>query len=333
MVYAFSRAFYVLKIFFCSTFCDNIFSSFVIEYLYVDKRIVEEILIMRTLYIDVYFLINFTTDILSLYFASRFSKVPTNTRRLIVSALIGALIAVITVFLPEFPILKFCVATVGLLLMAVAAPVDVSFRRRIKFAFAFVIFEALVGGAVSFLWEIMDKYISPLFGGTGSGTINHKMLIMSIIILLSMGVFKMIVSFFSNNQNEKSVDLEISFMDKLTVVSAFVDSGNLAVDPMDMSPIVLIKRDLAKQILPQNIIELKDVDSLDRSIKKRIRLIPISRGAETHVLVGVKVDSVKIINKSKKEDVFVTIAIDREGGTFGGFEALMPAAAIDNAIF
>ena len=287
----------------------------------------------KTLYIDVYFLINFTVDILSLYFASCFSKIPTTTKRLIVSALVGALIAIGVVLMPEYPLIKFILATVGLFIMGYIAPKNVSFKRKTKFVFAFLIFEALVGGVVTFIWGILDKYIARLFVGTEGGAVNRKMLFLSLIVLLSIGVFKMLVSFFSNIESEGSVDVEVSFLDKTATISAFVDSGNLAVDPMDMSPILLIKKDVAKTILPENIIDLCNIDSLDRSVKKRIRLIPISRGGETHVLVGVKVDSVKVIKDDKSEEILVTLAVDKEGGTFGGFKALMPSAALDNAIF
>ena len=98
-----------------------------------------------------------------------------------------------------------------------------------------------------------------------------------------------------------------------------------------MSPVLLLKKDVAKDILPENIINLCDIDMLERGIKKRIRLIPISRGGETHVLVGVKADSVRIVKDDINEELFVTVAIDKEGGTFGGFMALMPSAALDNA--
>ena len=142
----------------------------------------------------------------------------------------------------------------------------------------------------------------------------------------------MLISFFSNNESEGSVDLEISFREKMTKVSAFVDSGNLAIDPMDMSPVVLLKKDMAKDILPENIINLCDVDSLDRETKKRIRLIPVTRGGHTHVLVGIKADSVKLVRGDNSEELFVTVAIDKEGGSFGGYKALMPSAALDNAL-
>ena len=287
---------------------------------------------MRTLYIDVYFLINFTVDLLSLYFAACFSKIATSTKRLIISSVVGAIIAIITLMLPEIIWLKLICAAIGLVTVGLITPRRVGGRRRIKFVLAFIIFEALVGGAVSFLWGIFDRYISGFLDGAEGGAVNRKMLFLSLIILLSIGAFKMLVSFFSNNESEGSVELEISFRGQSVVISAFVDSGNLAIDPMDMSPILLIKKDLAKTILPENIIELSNIDSLDRGIKKRIRLIPVTRGGETHVLTGIKADTVKIIDKDRIEELRVTLAIDREGGDFGGYMALMPSAALDNAI-
>ena len=287
---------------------------------------------IKTLYIDVYFLINFTVDLLSLYFAARFSKIPTTIKRLIIASLFGALSAVGIVFLPENTLLKFVAAALGLLLIGFIAPKKITLGRKIKYIFAFLIFEALVGGGVTFIWGLLDRYISDFFNGFEGGAVNRKMLFLSLIVLLSIGVFKMLVSLFTNVETEESVDLEIRFLNKTAIVSAFVDSGNLAVDPMDMTPVLLIKKEIAEGILPVNIDQICDIDSLDRQIKKRIRLIPISRGGETHVLVGVKVDSVKIIKGDFAEEIAVTLAIDKEGGTFGGYKALMPSAALENAI-
>ena len=286
---------------------------------------------MRTLYIDIYFLINLTVDIISLYFASRFSKIKTTTRRLILSATLGALSAVGVVFLPENVWLKLLVSGVSLIIMGLVTPLGASLRRKVKFIISFFVFESLVGGIVSLIWNLFDKYLSSAISDLEGGAVNRKMLFLSLIVLLCIGVFKMMVSFFSNIESEGHVDVEISFLDKCEVVSAFIDSGNLAKDPMDMCPVLLIKREIAKKLLPGNIIDLCDIDAMDRSMKKRIRLVPLSRGGATHVLVGVKPDHVRIRNKGRYEELPVTLAIDKEGGTYGGFMALMPSAALDNA--
>lgn len=284
---------------------------------------------MRTLYIDVYFLINFTVDVLSLYFACAFSKLPTSSRRLILSALIGAAIAVLVVFIPEILPLKLLFIAIGLLLMGAVAPKPCSLKRKYGFILSFLIFQALTGGVVTMVWGLLDRLSSDMVSDIGGGAVNRKLLLFSIILLLAIGVFKMLVSYFSSNNSDSSVELEICFLNNKKVVCAFVDSGNFAIDPMDMSPVILIKEEFAKTVLPINIVELHNIDLLDREIKKRIRLIPVSRGGVTHVLVGIKADSVNVISEGKREEIRATIAIDKEGGTFGGFEALVPSGALD----
>ena len=77
-------------------------------------------------------------------------------------------------------------------------------------------------------------------------------------------------------------------------------------------------------------LNLHDPDLLDRKCRKRIRLIPVSKGDKTIVLTGFKADRVYVTDGTVREDIKVTIAIDREGGTYGGYYALMPSAALND---
>ena len=246
------------------------------------------------------------------------------------SGFIGAAIAVIAILMPEIKILKIIFSLLGLTLMGYIAPRCAGLKRKTRFLFSFLIFESLIGGIVSFIWSFLDENLSTIFATAEGGAVNRKMLVFSLIVLLSIGVFKMIVSFFSNIQSEGNVEIEINFLGNKIKIDAFVDSGNLAIDPMDMKPIFLVKKEIAKKFLPENIIELSDIDSLDRDVKKRIRLIPVSVYGATRVLTGVKADSVYLIKDGKNEEIDVTIAIDKEGGTYGGYMGLMPSAALSN---
>ena len=169
---------------------------------------------LRTLYIDVYFLINFTVDILSLYFSSVFSKTPTSSKRLIFSSLVGSLVAVIYLFLSEAIIIKLSVAIVGLIIMGYIGSNPMSLKRKVKFIFSFIIFSALIGGAVNFIWGVLDKYAKTILSQANSGIVNRKTLLLSIILLLSIGVFKMIITFFSSNESQGTVEVEICFQSK-----------------------------------------------------------------------------------------------------------------------
>ena len=50
----------------------------------------------------------------------------------------------------------------------------------------------------------------------------------------------------------------------------------------------------------------------------------------THIMTGVRADSVVIEIGKKQEEVEMTVVIDKDEGTFGGYEALAPLAVIEN---
>ena len=104
-----------------------------------------------------------------------------------------------------------------------------------------------------------------------------------------------------------------------------VDTGNLVRDPMNMNPVVFLKPLAAAYIFPYQILDLSEIDKLSNSYKKRIRLVPVTKSGETHVMTGVRVDEISVYNSlGKREEISATIVIDKEGGTYGGYEALLP---------
>ena len=66
---------------------------------------------MQVLYIDIYFLINFTVDLLALYFAAELARVKSTVFRIISSSLIGAFAACVIV-LNEPGIFNFSVIAI-----------------------------------------------------------------------------------------------------------------------------------------------------------------------------------------------------------------------------
>ena len=76
-------------------------------------------------------------------------------------------------------------------------------------------------------------------------------------------------------------------------------------------------------MIPIEVLDLCDIDHLDVKLQKRIRLIPVSRGDQTHVMTGFLPDSVRCGEAWQQVDV--TLAIDKEDGTYGGFDALIPS--------
>ena len=65
------------------------------------------------------------------------------------------------------------------------------------------------------------------------------------------------------------------------------------------------------------------------SFRKKIRIIPVSYGNQRKILYGMKPDAVYIEKNGVREHISLIIAIDNEGGDFGGYNALIPLSALE----
>lgn len=283
---------------------------------------------MKTLYIDVYFMINFTVDILAVFIAARMVHMKMNIKKLVLSGICGAILATVELFLNS-RIARIGLGAIFFILLLLIFSGGVSILRKIKFLISFYIAAFLISGVVEFIYGLMDKYISASFL-EGASTTNRKAIIFSLIILLVIGALRLFIMMFSEAVNEKSTRIRIELAGKSIEVDALIDTGNLVKDPMNMSPVIFLKRSIAEEIIPISVIELSHIDSLGSDFRKRIRLIPVTRSTETHVMTGVRVDKVLFIKDKFKEEVNATIVIDKEDGTYGGYYALAPYVAIFN---
>ena len=283
-----------------------------------------EVMLLGTLYIDVYFLVNFTVDYLALYFAHRLIYLPIRAGRLIFASILGAVFAVADVFLPsgilyEIPLFIICIISI----MAVSAP-RMSIFFRIRLTLVFILTQLLLGGLVYFTYGLLDKYLLEIIGKVDSGAENRRALIFSVIILFAIGAMKLLIMILSGSKDEKSVTLKIKIGENYYSTEALVDTGNLVKDPMSMCPVVFLKRSFAGKVFPAAVLELERLDSLPYDYRRRVRLIPVTRNGETHVMTGVRADLIEIAHGGECRAVDMTLAIDREEGSFGGYFALVP---------
>jgi hypothetical protein len=173
----------------------------------------------------------------------------------------------------------------------------------------------------------MDRYLGYLILKSNEST-NRKMLVFSLIILIIIGALRLLIMMLTNSINERSARIVIELADKSLSIDALIDTGNLVKDPMNMNPVIFIKRSIAKNLLPPAVIELSHIDTLTPEFRKRIRLVPVTKNAQTHVMTGVRVDRITVYVGNKKEEISATVVIDKEDGTFGGYYALAPYVAI-----
>ena len=188
--------------------------------------------------------------------------------------------------------------------------------------------EMLLGGMVYFAYGTLNRMLAK----ESFEEMNNErsLLLFALITLLAIGVLKFLLSIFKNTFSEKNVSIKIIFFGKEYIVDALVDSGNLLRDPMDLSPVMLIKPKFSRRIFSYGVPDVSETYNISEKMKERIRIIPVSSLSSKKVLCGFRPDSVFVEKNGRKEKINLTIAFDKEDGSFAGFDALIPYAALEN---
>lgn len=284
---------------------------------------------VQTLYIDVYFFINFTVDILALYFSSLFSKIFTTAPRLLLGGAIGGAYSVIGILLLDNSIIMYPLSLLFIVLMICVTAKGAGIYRKIKYGVAFLLFQILIGGLVYYGYCALDKLL--LFEKVESfGSENRKLLILAVLVFFSIGVLKLMISLFGNTRSEKNVKIIVKYRGRKNEFEALVDSGNLACDPLDRTPVMLITARSADILLGEDARLISKPEAADYRLKSRVRIIPVNFAGTNKVLYGVKPDEAYALSGKKQMKISVVIAIDTEGRDYGGYTALIPLSALED---
>jgi sigma-E processing peptidase SpoIIGA len=283
---------------------------------------------MKTVYVDIYFLINFCVDVIALAIALYVMKIKCGIKRLVLSGFVGAFYAVLGIIFSDkryiMPILTLPI----FLLMIIIVTNGVSWVRKIKYASAFLLSEIIIGGFVYYGFCMLDLWLEN-YGGSGESLENRNLLTWSVIVLFSYGIVKIMMHLIGNARSERCVRVCVGYDGREESFEALVDTGNL-VEDVGGRPVIFITEELAEKIIGEKIDFTKDVTRLDEKIRKRVRFIPVKAIEGTRMLPGFLSDYVTVVNKGKYENISVSFAIDKKGELYGGYHALMPAVAIDN---
>ncbi len=282
---------------------------------------------MRIFYIDVYFLINFTVDLLALYFSAALLHFPMHRVRLSIAAAVGAAFASASVLLYERTALVFALSLLSLFVMVLLVARGASLYRRIRFALSFFLFQLLIGGIVHWGYGALKNGLGNI--QATDGVENRGLLYLSVLILLAIGILRLSMGLLSHARSEKSLSVEITVGEKSYAGAALVDSGNFLRDPLDGSAVVLIKPSAARRLLPPAFLS-ENTSALSEEYRKRLRLIPVRVMGMQRILFGIRPDRFTIRDGRKREQIRVIIAYDKEEGSFEGYSVLIPSAVTEN---
>lgn len=272
-----------------------------------------------TVYIDVLFVINFVVNYVLLLITGKIMRREKSYVRLVTAAIVGALYACF-MFFPQIKFLYGCafkiIASFLLILIAYGAKNAV---LTVKTALVFYLSSFLFGGVTLALFYFTDaglKYGGALNNGIFYFELPWKILFFS--CLIAYIAMKTGFAIYKRDKNLSYRRIRVEICRNSADLNALVDTGNLLIDPITNSPVVVAELESVKKLLPGALIEVfrekkeNDLETVSKAVKntdfeRRIRMIPFtSLGAENGIMLGFKPDSITV-GKSVVSNVCIGI--------------------------
>jgi len=281
--------------------------------------------LLKVVYIDVLFGMNFIINYLMLYASAKLGGQVIKRFFIALSAIVGAIYCCLTYFAEMQKITAFVAKiTIGLIMVLIAFGIN---RNLFRLFLSFCGVSFAFGGCVLAVY-----YIS---GGAG-GMIDvsngiYYLRVSFKTLLLSAGISFLIVNFVfkrcvAKNDGRSISRVRVENQSKRVCFQALIDTGNNLTDPITNRPVIIAEYDMLREILDRKIIEVLDnvsptdfplvIDKLPREYK--FRLLPYKTiGCEFDMLLVFQPDSI-FINDRKLKDGFIALSPNRisDGGIY-----------------
>lgn len=275
------------------------------------------------LYADVLFIINFSMDFLSLYITAKLLSLRQSAIRFSIAAAIGALAATVMTALGIASLPEAVLSVLISFAMTAVATGFLGLRSFFVRAFALWGAGALLGGAVSVICSLGE---APVFREERDEPSSPYVLSMAVGTLLVILFIRLI----RPKLRQKTTELTVTFGGNSVTVSALVDSGNLAADPISGAPVIFLSSAEAISLVGEEntrALLTHDRDSLSDSMTTRLRLVPVSGEGADKLYFAFRPDSVTVGKKKSRRDVLIAIS-DKGRDFYAGHPALAPSCVL-----
>lgn len=286
----------------------------------------------QTVYIDIFFLINFSMDFLGLFLASKLLSRKISILRMALSAIFGGLYACFALaFSLESVsgILSFSADALACILMAFIAVFDRRAKRAVfSFSLVFGAVSLLLGGAMTALFYAFNKLsVDRWFSEQGEGGDSLSVWLFVILAALS-GIFALLGGNFLKKKGLRQTGfVEIEYQGRSARLPCICDSGNLLREPISGLPCVVADIDALEGVFSPhfcNCIKKRDILLLSSREASRIRMIPAKSASGETLLLGMRVDSLRIDMGKGATEAEAYLVFSAERIEADGMKALVP---------
>ena len=287
----------------------------------------------QTVYVDIYFLINFSMDFLGLFLASRLLSRRASLLRIALAAVFGGAYACLALFLSLESIsgiLSFFADALACVSMAFIAIFYKRAKRGVlSFSVVFGAVSLLLGGAMTALFYAFNKIgVDKWFSLGGEADDSVSVWLFVILAFLSGIIALLGGNFLKNKGLRRRGLLEVEYQGRRASVACLCDSGNLLREPISGLPCVLVELDALDGVFSASFrtsVKKRDIISLSSHEASRIRMILARSVSGDSLLFGMRVDSLRIDMGKGATEVEAYLAFSVERISADGVKALVPS--------
>ena len=273
-----------------------------------------------TVYVDLYFILNFLFDLFALLVCIRLLGYRRRVLRLLLACTLGALYAVASPgFRPSYAVLLHLLF--GILMLLIACGFG-SLRRFLRLTLLFFGVCFLLGGAVTALGRGIALYRT-----ARSGT--H----LTLAVILACGMVGASVCLFWGRitlvrPGQRVAQIRISHGDRSLSFQAYADTANLLRDPLENTPVVLANAALSRKVYalfsdaPPPGAGTPDPSCFEGM---PLRLIPCNTVGGSVILAALKFPDASVDGQPRP----LCVALDlKRTGDYCGCDALLPVSVL-----
>ena len=280
----------------------------------------------QTVYVDLYFMINFSMDFLCFYLASKLLGIRLSALRAALASVAGGVYANLSLIWGIGGFWGLAVDALCCSLMCVIAfGVRKKARRLPVYILVYVAVSMTLGGFMTALFNLLNR---TALGDIQSAEDGISAWLLAVLAAISAALTLVGGRYFRRRTSKKNVNLKISVGGKETGVSALCDSGNMLRDPISGKLCVIASVDALKDILPREVVSAvhdggKSVGALSAAVVG-MRIIPAKTAAGDSMMFAVKPERISVEDVRGSYTVDALLALSSMGEISDGATALFP---------
>ena len=277
--------------------------------------------ICMTIYIDVVFLENLVMNSIILVASGIILKKKMKWIRIILASSLGAIYTIIG-YISVLEIYSNLILKVILSILIIYIAFNPQTVKQLwKDLLIFYLTSFVFGGVAFALIYVVKPQDILMKNGLFLGTYPLKTVLLAAIVafIIIVAAFAIVKTKFS--KKDMFCDVEVELNNKMIKTRAMIDTGNLLKEPITNTPVIVVEHTLLYECVPKEILDnlesilggelVKIPEEVRNEYISKLKLIPFaSLGKQNGMLVGIKADSLKIIqDDQEKENKNVIVGI------------------------